>query len=49
MQLNNAGKITEKCWQEIPKHYLDFILDEFIIVPNHIYGILFIKNPRRGE
>jgi putative transposase len=48
MQLNNAGRIAEKCWQEIPKHYPDFTLDKFIIMPNHVHGILFVKNPPVG-
>jgi len=42
MQLNNAGRIAKECWQEIPKHYPDLILDEFIIMPNHVHGILIV-------
>ena len=44
MQLNNFGRIAKKYWQEIPKHYPNFILDEFIIMPNHVHGILLIKH-----
>lgn len=38
------GKITQKCWREIPQHYPKFILDEYIIMPNHIHGILMVKS-----
>ncbi len=43
MVLNEFGKIVEKFWLEIPKHYQNVIIDEFIIMPNHIHGIIIIK------
>ncbi len=42
MKLNDAGKMVKQCWKEIPKHYLSVILDIFIIMPNHIHGIIEI-------
>ena len=45
MQLSEIGKIAEKFWLDIPNHYLFVILDQFVIMPNHIHGILiFNKN-----
>ena len=44
MYLSAIGKTTKKCWQEIPMHFLDTKLDAFIIMPNHIHGIIVIKN-----
>lgn len=38
------GKIAEKCWQEIPDHFPDTKLDESIVMPNHIHGIIWIEN-----
>jgi REP element-mobilizing transposase RayT len=43
MILNKYGKIIEKYWMEIPRHFKNIILDEFIIMPNHLHGILIIK------
>lgn len=40
MILNNAGKIAEECWLDIPKHFPNVILHEHIIMPNHIHGII---------
>ena len=40
--LSITGKIIKKCWQEIPMHFPDAKLDEFIIMPNHIHGIILI-------
>ena len=44
MVLNNAGKIAQKCWLEIPEHFPNVDLDEFIVMPNHVHGIIEIKN-----
>jgi len=43
MFLNDLGKLTEKCWQEIPLHFKTSELDYYIIMPNHIHGILIIN------
>ncbi len=42
MVLNDAGKMVERCWLEIPDHYPSVELDEFVIMPNHFHGILYI-------
>lgn len=44
MHLNPAGKIAQQCWLEIPQHFPNVILHEYIIMPNHIHGIIEIKN-----
>lgn len=46
MILNDIGKAVKKCWQELPKHYDNLILDEFIIMPNHVHMIMEIRNNR---
>jgi len=42
--------IAEQCWLEIPRHFRDIELDEWIIMPNHLHGILSIGGEiiRRG-
>jgi REP element-mobilizing transposase RayT len=44
MQLNEYGKIVEQCWNDLPNHYLNCVLDAFIVMPNHIHGIIVIDN-----
>jgi len=41
MVLNKLGLIVKRCWHDLPNHYPNVILDEFIIMPNHIHGIIF--------
>lgn len=42
MILNDAGKFANKCWLEIPEHFPHVTLDKFIVMPNHIHGIIII-------
>jgi REP element-mobilizing transposase RayT len=44
MVLNNYGKIVEKCWLEIPLHFKNIAFDEFVVMPNHVHGIIIIEN-----
>lgn len=48
MVLNKYGKIINKYFLEIPKHYNNVELDEFIIMPNHIHGIIVIRNSNQS-
>jgi len=42
--LSDIGKIVFECWLEIPKHFNKVELDDWIIMPNHLHGIILIKN-----
>lgn len=46
MQLNKHGQIVEQCWFNLIHHYPNLILDAFVIMPNHIHGIMIIDNTR---
>jgi putative transposase len=40
MRLSRNGEIVRRFWEEIPNYYDNISLDEFIIMPNHIHGII---------
>lgn len=42
-KLNEIGKLIEYWWKEIPKHFNNILLDKFVIMPNHVHGILIIN------
>ena len=44
MRLNDAGNIACQCWKDIPLHFPHVGPDGFVIMPNHIHGILFIND-----
>ncbi|MDQ3019174.1 MAG: transposase [Bacteroidota bacterium] len=45
MYLNELGLIAHNCWEEIPEHFKYVELGEFVIIPNHVHGIIIIQNP----
>ncbi|MGD1043949.1 MAG: transposase [Bacteroidota bacterium] len=47
MRLSSIGEIAQRCWQEIPNHFPNIELDAFVVMPNHIHGIIVI-NPLVG-
>jgi len=38
MELNDAGRMVESVWNEIPEYYSGVYIDTFQIMPNHIHG-----------
>jgi len=42
MNLNRFGKVADSMWSEIANCYDNVDLDEFIIMPNHMHGIIII-------
>jgi REP element-mobilizing transposase RayT len=45
MVLSRVGEIAVYCWREIPHHHAGIKLDEFVIMPDHMHGIVVIRNP----
>ena len=43
MMLNDLGKMASEYWLKIPFHYPEVELDEFIIMPNHLHGIIILN------
>jgi hypothetical protein len=44
LQFSRFGEIAIRCWQAIPEHFQDVHLDEFIVMPNHVHGILVLTD-----
>jgi len=42
MTLNEYGKIAKNEINDMPKHYKNIVVDNFVIMPNHIHIILII-------
>ncbi|HZL09739.1 MAG TPA: hypothetical protein VFC65_07060 [Prolixibacteraceae bacterium] len=42
IQLNELGKMAQKLWIEIPDHFNHVQMDEFVIMPNHLHGIIHV-------
>jgi REP element-mobilizing transposase RayT len=42
MRLNPAGEMVRRVWTEIPAHVPDVDIDAFVVMPNHIHGIIVL-------
>lgn len=46
MHLSEIGLVAKTCWEGIREHAIDVELGSFVIMPNHIHGILILHgNP----
>ncbi|HEY3069036.1 MAG TPA: hypothetical protein VGJ34_01865 [Gaiellaceae bacterium] len=43
MQLNRLGHIVADCWSDISAHVLSVQLDAFVVMPNHLHGIVWLE------
>jgi REP element-mobilizing transposase RayT len=44
IQLNDHGRVVEECWRSIPEHFLYVELGAYIVMPNHVHGIIIIMD-----
>ena len=44
MSLNEYGVIVRSHWLRLPQYYSNLKLDEFVVMPNHLHGILILSN-----
>ena len=49
MHFSEIGKIAQQFWREIPDHFPFVILDAFVIMPNHVHGIIVINKTDDGR
>ncbi len=43
VNLNEAGLVIQSIWNDLPRRFPAAALDEYIIMPNHIHGIIILK------
>jgi REP element-mobilizing transposase RayT len=43
MVLSNVGVLADVFWHEIPHHAKHIRLDAFVVMPNHLHGILILE------
>lgn len=46
VHLSEIGISTKICWEAIPEHFPFVALDTFVVMPNHLHGILIMD--KRG-
>lgn len=43
MDLSAMGRIAQECWGMIPTHHPNVTLDTFVVMPDHMHGIVMIE------
>jgi putative transposase len=43
MVLTNLGKIAQQYWDKIPEHFPFVELINFVVMPNHVHGLLYLQ------
>jgi len=49
LRMADIGKVAFDNWLKIPEYHPYIELDEFVVMPDHIHGILFINKPDKIE
>lgn len=42
MQLNDAGQMVRSVWDDLPKYYAGVETDQFVVMPNHLHGVIVL-------
>jgi len=42
MVLNEHGRVVQAAWNALPTHYPRVDLDAFVVMPNHVHGVILV-------
>lgn len=48
MRLSEAGWLTQAAWADLPIHYPQVMLDAWVIMPDHVHGVLWLTGEGGG-
>ena len=48
MCLNDAGHMLARLWNDIPARFVGVEVDAFVVMPNHVHGILVLPDAANG-
>ena len=46
--VSDAGLMAESVWRAIPDHYPNVVADAFVVMPNHVHGIVVLTGTNVG-
>jgi REP element-mobilizing transposase RayT len=49
LHLNGAGHMVHQVWEELPQRFAHISLDAFVVMPNHLHGIVMIQEHRANQ
>jgi putative transposase len=48
VRLSDIGRVVEGCWLELSKYFAHIATDAFVVMPNHIHGIVSSASKEPG-
>jgi len=49
MELTEAGRVAEACWRAIPEHFPNVCAKEFVVMPDHVHGLVRLPKMEGAE
>ena len=49
MHLSEAGRLAQAVWEDLPHHYPHVQIDVWVIMPNHMHGIIILTEAQATE
>lgn len=49
MRLNDAGRMAQTVWERLPDRFPSIELDAFVVMPNHVHGIILLTSTSHGR
>jgi len=49
MVMNDAGECIRKCWLGFPNRFPILSIDEFVVMPNHMHGVIMINGMDKSK
>jgi putative transposase len=49
MVLYPAGRIVWQCWRDLPRPFRSIQLDQFVVMPNHVHGVIILHRKPNGR
>jgi REP element-mobilizing transposase RayT len=47
--LSHLGAAVDDCWRKMPQHHAGVELDDHVVMPNHVHGIIIITSNNDGR
>jgi len=44
VRLNEVGHLVQRLWEQLPEHFSGVELDAFVVMPNHVHGIVVLSD-----
>ena len=45
---SQLAEVVQTCWHDLPRHYRHVQLDAFVVMPNHVHGIILLTDKERA-